>query len=83
MSRYIIAIMVLLSAAILIDAALENNCPNNQTWTLCGILCQRTCSDPRFRLCDHPCSEATSGCACNDNYVRNENTNLCVLVQDC
>ncbi|CAL7948343.1 unnamed protein product [Xylocopa violacea] len=57
------------------------SCPVNETWWSCGNLCEQKCSMP-LRSCPAIC--ITSGsCGCASDYFRNENTNKCVLPNDC
>lgn len=58
----------------------ECTCPANETYSSCGSACPGTCDVPQIQFCTENC---VSGCFCDEGFLRNTNTNQCVLKEDC
>ncbi|CAL7938504.1 unnamed protein product [Xylocopa violacea] len=79
---------VLLVAMLAVFASAETeSCPANESWYICGTLCEPTCDDPKPNPMLCPGIECTAsftgGCRCNQGFVRNTNNNQCVPLSEC
>ncbi|GLV33940.1 Calcium-independent receptor for alpha-latrotoxin [Carabus blaptoides fortunei] len=56
-------------------------CGINEHHALCGSNCEETCTDSSPQFCDDRC--IVDKCVCNDGYVRDSPTNICILQNYC
>ncbi|XP_043248001.1 chymotrypsin inhibitor-like [Colletes gigas] len=86
MSRYIIAIMLLV-AVILPTAKMDPLCPVNELWQRCGRLCEPSCANPNPTHCPRiECTVYTAACRCQNGYVRQDESSSsspCISPADC
>ncbi|XP_066603232.1 uncharacterized protein [Prorops nasuta] len=61
-----------------ISAKNVQRCDEKSVWTHC--LCQFTCFQPDITDCFTPCQ---SGCECKEDYVFDEESQLCVIPSNC
>ncbi|XP_017889703.1 chymotrypsin inhibitor-like [Ceratina calcarata] len=75
-------------AAMLVASEMETTaqegvaCPVNELWSPCARACEPTCIKPQ--QCYAKCrADSPGGCRCQDGYVRNPNSDQCVLLGEC
>ncbi|XP_033340605.2 chymotrypsin inhibitor [Megalopta genalis] len=85
MFKLLVAITVLAVVAAQSSPEPSEKCSGNQSWSICGQMCEPSCDlpHPNPKFCPRlPCVGPLSGCRCKKGFVRNEN-NHCVLLKDC
>nr|XP_033340632.1 chymotrypsin inhibitor-like [Megalopta genalis] len=86
MFKLLVAITVLAVVAAQSSPEPSDKCSGNQTWSLCGQICEPTCDVPNpnpFFCPAIECSRFIATCRCKSGYVRNEENNQCVKLKDC
>ncbi|XP_043275258.1 zonadhesin-like [Venturia canescens] len=83
MARILLIILVAYFSIIYAD---DTQCGNNESWNLCGRMCEPTCPyrKPNKNACPRiQCTESTSACRCNKRFWRNSETGQCVRAEKC
>ncbi|XP_076677609.1 chymotrypsin inhibitor-like [Andrena cerasifolii] len=84
MSRFTVLLGLLVAMVAVYGGDEDQCCGDNESWNLCGKLCEPSCQTPVPRVCPKiACSNFTAACRCDSGYVRDTTDNSCVLLEDC
>lgn len=93
-ARVMVILLALVAVTYVASSSLVSSgptCSQNETYDVCGTLCEPSCVFPNVKLsgCGSTCKPVhTEGCRCKPGYLRDEyakspNLRICLLPKDC